>query len=85
MKTISVSTAYERASVIIDKLTAGTLSVEMAAYRLEEVNEAAGVNIACDVDSLTLLVLKHQKTTVFEAMRQDEDDDYESSEYEDSE
>lgn len=81
---ISVSKAYERAAVIIEMMTSGKLTVETAAYRLEEVNVAAGTNIACDIASLTVLKQRHQKTIVFEAMREEEDDYESSEEYEDS-
>lgn len=84
MKQITVATAYERASKIFNLLSEGMLSPELAQFRLDEVNLASGLTIRSDLAYLREIKQKHQKTAVFEAMK-DEDEDYESSEYESSE
>lgn len=81
---MTISDAYARASKVFELLTSGQLSVEMAHYRLEEVNAASGIHIRCDLPYLTEIKTKQQASTVFTAMKEPEEDYESSEEYESS-
>lgn len=83
--TLTISEAYRRASVIIDLLVEDKIRPSTASFRLEEVNLAAGTDIASDVETLMKMKIKHQSSSVFGQMQGSDDSDYDSSEeYEDS-
>jgi hypothetical protein len=83
---LTVQEAYYRASVVIGLLVEEKIKPATAKFRLDEINDAAKVNLRCDLPYLQELRTQHQSTAVFSRMRDDDNSDYDSSEdtYDDS-